>query len=255
MKKEDLKDYMDSKVDYYNRPEFLRSDPIQVPHCFTAKEDIEISGFLTATIAWGNRKSIIRNAGRLMEMMDMAPYSFITGHESSDLAALQPFVHRTFNSTDLIFFIQGLKHLYRNEGGLETFFSRHATPYSMQPAITSLKNEWLRLPHPARSAKHLPDPSRGSAAKRMNMFLRWMVRDASTQVDFGLWKSLKPSQLSCPLDVHTGNVARHLGLLSRKQNDAKAVAELDAVLREWDPYDPVKYDFALFGMGAFENWS
>lgn len=254
MKHSDLKEFMDGKVEYYNRPEFLRADPIQIPHRFRAKEDIEISGFLTATIAWGNRKTIIRNAARLMEMMDMAPFSFVMDHEASDLNTLRPFVHRTFNGTDLLFFIEGLRHLYTQAGGLEAFFYHHACPHSLQPAITSLKKEWLQLPHPPRSAKHLPDPSRGSAAKRINMFLRWMVRDAASQVDFGLWKSLSPAQLSCPLDVHTGNVARKLGLISRKQNDARAVAELDAVLRAWDPEDPVKYDFALFGMGAFEDW-
>jgi uncharacterized protein (TIGR02757 family) len=255
MRNEDLRDFLDTKARQYEHPQFLDEDPLKVPHWFDRKEDIEISGFLTATIAWGNRKSIIQNAGRMMRLMDMAPYQFVMQHGKSDLNSLSSFVHRTFNATDLTFFLTGLKNLYEHHQGLEGFFAKHATQNSMQPAISRLKEVFFELPHPPRTVKHLPDPGKGSAAKRLNMFLRWMVRKSDSGVDFGLWNAVSPAQLSCPLDVHSGNVARRLGLLQRKQNDAKAVSELDAVLRQWDPDDPVKYDFALFGLGVFEKWS
>ncbi len=250
----DLHEFLDLKVAEYNRPVFLTSDPIQIPHKFTLKQDIEISGFLTATIAWGNRKSIINNATILMDLMDQAPYQFVMGHTDEDLRSLEAYVHRTFNGSDLQYFIPALKHLYTNHHGMEAVFSKHAQKNTLQPAITKFKESFFELPHEQRTKKHISDPGKGSAAKRINMFLRWMVRDASTGVDFGIWKSLRPSQLSCPLDVHSGNVARKLGLLTRKQNDAKAVAELDANLRLLDPNDPVKYDFALFGLGVFEKF-
>lgn len=255
MNPNELKDFMDAKVLQYNHPKFLEEDPLQVPHLFSVKEDIEISAFLTATIAWGNRKSIIHNARRMMELMDRAPYDFVMHHGPADLKSLQPFIHRTFNGTDLTFFIQGLRHLYTEWGGLEAFFTHHLGPTSTQEAISALKSEMLKLPHPSRTAKHFPDPSRGSAAKRLNMFLRWMVRRDGSGVDFGLWKHVSPSLLSCPLDLHSGNVARKLGLLTRKQNDARAVLQLDVTLRQWDPSDPVRYDFALFGLGVFEKWT
>jgi uncharacterized protein (TIGR02757 family) len=250
----ELHEFLDLKVSEYNRPAFLTSDPIQIPHTFSLKQDIEISGFLTATIAWGNRKSIINNATLLMGLMDQAPYQFVMEHTDEDLRSLEAYVHRTFNGSDLQYFIPALKHLYTNHDGMEAVFSKHAQKNTLQPAITKFKEAFFELPHEQRTKKHISDPGKGSAAKRINMFLRWMVRDASTGVDFGIWKSLSPSQLSCPLDVHSGNVARKLGLLTRKQNDAKAVAELDANLRLLDPNDPVKYDFALFGLGVFEKF-
>lgn len=249
-----LKDFLDARVEEYNQPEFLENDPLQVPHRFSKKEDIEISGFLTATIAWGNRKSIINNALRLMELLDHAPHDFVHHHTPKDLKKLLPFVHRTFNGTDLQYFISSLKNLYQNHGGLEAVFTRHAEKDSMQPAIAKFKKVFFALPHLPRTTKHVSDPHKGSAAKRLNMFLRWMVREHTTGVDFGLWKGLAPGQLSCPLDVHSGNVARKLGLLTRKQNDAKAVALLDTHLRVLDPHDPVKYDFALFGLGVSEKF-
>ncbi len=254
MNKTELKDFLDAKVAQYNHPHFLESDPIQIPHRFTLKEDIEISAFMTATIAWGNRKSIINNAIRLVGLMDEAPYDFINSHEQSDLDKLAPFVHRTFNGTDLIYFIQSLKNIYQNHDGLEAVFADKQAPTSMQPAITEFKETFFELPHLPRTTKHVSNPLKGSAAKRINMFLRWMVRDGSTGVDFGLWKSIPTAILSCPLDVHSGNVARKLKLLKRKQNDGKALAELDASLRKLDPVDPVKYDFALFGLGVFEKF-
>lgn len=254
MKKSELKEFLDVKVIEYNRPIFLESDPIQIPHLFTKKEDIEISGFLTATIAWGNRKSIINNAHRLMKLMDHSPYDFVMNHNDGELVRLQDFVHRTFNATDLGYFLKSLKNIYQNYNGLEGVFTEYQEKDTMQPAISKFKELFFELPYETRTTKHVSDPLKGSAAKRINMFLRWMVRDASSQVDFGLWKNISAAKLSCPLDVHSGNVARKLGLLKRKQNDAKALAELDKNLRKLDSEDPVKYDFALFGLGVFEKF-
>lgn len=251
---EDLKQFLDEKVQQYNQPKFIESDPIQIPHLFSKKEDIEIAGFLTATIAWGNRKSIINNATKMMELLEHSPHDFILNHQESDLENLQGFVHRTFNSTDLTTFIHGLKHIYTNHNGLEAVFSKYAEKQSLQTAIHKFKIHFFEVDHLERTQKHISDPLKNSAAKRINMFLRWMIRQDNTGVDFGIWKTLSPSQLSCPLDVHSGNVARKLGLLERKQNDAKALLELDTALRELDTEDPVKYDFALFGLGVFENF-
>ncbi|TNJ43084.1 TIGR02757 family protein [Tamlana fucoidanivorans] len=250
----DLKEFLDEKVVLYNRPDFILTDPIQIPHYFTLKEDIEISAFLTATIAWGNRKMIINNARKLMQLMDDAPYDFILNHAESDLERFNGFVHRTFNADDLRFFITSIKNIYLNHQGMETVFQKYLTETSTQLAIHEFKKLFFSLEHPKRTEKHVGDPNKGSAAKRLNMMLRWLVRSNHTGVDFGIWKSIPTSALSCPLDVHSGNVARKLGLLTRKQNDAKALAELDISLRKLDPIDPVKYDFALFGLGAFENF-
>ena len=250
----ELKAFLDEKAAHYQCAEFLETDPIQIPHGFSRKEDIEIAGFLTAAIAWGNRKSILASAARMMELMDRAPYAFVTQAGPKDLERLQPFVHRTFQGPDLQTFILGLRHLYAQHGGLEGCFNRYAKLGGLQSAISQVRTHFLEIPHQERSRKHFADPGRGSAAKRINMFLRWMVRPAARGVDFGLWKAIRPSQLSCPLDVHSGKVARALGLLERKQNDARAVLELDQSLRSLDPIDPVKYDFALFGLGVFEGF-
>lgn len=249
-----LKEFLDEKAFQYNSPQFISTDPIQIPHRFTAKEDIEIIAFLVASIAWGNRKSIINNGIKITELLGNAPHDFILNHSESDLAPLEHFVHRTFNSTDLKFFISALKNIYINHNGLESVFKNHATDDSLQPAIHGFKKVFFNIPHPERTTKHVSDPLKNSAAKRINMFLRWMVRKDNAGVDFGIWKSISPSLLSCPLDVHSGNVARKLGLLSRKQNDAKALYELDSSLRKLDPVDPAKYDFALFGLGVFEGF-
>lgn len=254
MTNSELKVFLNEKVIQYNNPEFLETDPIQIPHLFTTKEDIEISAFLTATIAWGNRKSIIKNSHKLMERMGQSPYDFVLNHTDENLENLTGFVHRTFNDIDLTYFIQSLKNIYTNHNGLEGVFTKHQGKDSLQPTISKFKKIFFELPYEQRTTKHVSDPLKGSAAKRINMFLRWMVRDASTNVDFGIWKDINPSKLSCPLDVHSGNVARKLGLLKRKQNDAKALAELDKKLRKLDPLDPVKYDFALFGLGVFEKF-
>lgn len=254
MKKAELKEFLDLKAEQYNNANFIATDPIQIPHQFSLKEDIEISGFLTASIAWGNRKSIINNAKRLMVMMDNAPYDFVMNHQKLDLDGMTSFVHRTFNSEDCIQFVQSLKHVYLHHGGLENVFSTHAEKDSLQTSISEFKKIFFEIKHPTRTTKHISDPLKNSAAKRINMFLRWMVRNDRKGVDFGIWNHIKPSQLSCPLDVHTGNIARKLSLLRRKKNDAKALIELDKSLRKFDPKDPVKYDFALFGLGAFEGF-
>ena len=254
MTKAELKEFLDAKVLEYNHPKFLEDDPLQIPHLYNQKEDIEISAFLTATIAWGNRKSIINNATRLMGLMGNTPYDFVMNHSQDDLDVLSPFVHRTFNGTDLGYFVTSLQNIYKNHGGLEAVFSEYQGKDTMQPAISNFKELFFELPHQNMTQKHVSDPNKGSAAKRINMFLRWMVRDNSTGVDFGLWKDISPAKLSCPLDVHSGNVARKLNLLKRKQNDAKALQELDKNLRKLDATDPVKYDFALFGLGVFEKF-
>ncbi|MBR9914977.1 MAG: TIGR02757 family protein [Algicola sp.] len=254
MNQKELKDFLDAKVAQYNHPRFIESDPIQIPHQFSKKEDIEISGFLTATIAWGNRKSIINNANKMMELLEHAPYDFIMNHESQDLEKLQAFVHRTFNGQDFVQFIKSLNYMYQTYGGLESVFSSSTEDHNLQLAIHQFKKYFFEIEHLKRTQKHVSDPLKNSAAKRINMFLRWMVRQDNSGVDFGIWRSISPSQLSCPLDVHSGNVARKLGLLKRRQNDAKALQELDASLRMLDPSDPVKYDFALFGLGVFEGF-
>lgn len=250
----ELKEFLDIKSEKYDDQKFIENDPIQVPHLFTKKEDIEISGFLTASIAWGNRKSIIKSGKKIVELMDYSPFDFVMKYEKKDLAKLDGFVHRTFNSKDLIEFVKCLRYIYKKYGGIEDLISKNIQKNSLQFSIHKFKNHFFETSKIERSKKHIGDPLKNSAAKKINMFLRWMVRSNKSGVDFGIWKKITPSQLSCPLDVHSGNVARHLGLIKRKQNDAKAVMELDCILRKLDPIDPVKYDFALFGLGAFENF-
>jgi uncharacterized protein (TIGR02757 family) len=251
---ENLKDFLDEKVLKYNTPEFILDDPIQIPHRYNTKEDIEISGFLAATISWGNRKSIIKSASRMMELMGNAPYDFVMSHDEYQLQQFDGPIHRTFSGTDFRYFIRALKHIYTNHQGLEGLFNRHADATSLQPAICKLKSIFFEIPHPKRTTKHIPDPAKGSAAKRINMWLRWLVRRDQAGVDLGIWRSISPSLLSCPLDVHSGKVARKLGLITRKQNDSKALYELDKNLRKMDPDDPAKYDFALFGLSVFEKF-
>ncbi len=252
MTRTELKDFLDAKVEQYNNPKFIESDPIQIPHKFSLKEDIEISGFLTATIAWGNRQMIIKNGLRMMNFMGNSPYDFIMSHTPSDLDKLNGFTHRTFNAVDFKFFVKALNNIYNNHNGLEAVFNTQAI--SLQHSISAFKTLFFSIEHPMRTTKHISDPLKGSAAKRLNMWLRWLCRKDHNGVDFGIWDSIPPSALSCPLDVHSGNTARKLGLLSRKQNDAKALLELDTNLRLLDPNDPVKYDFALFGLGVFEKF-
>ena len=254
MKKTELKEFLDEKVILYNNPKFIESDPIQIPHQFSLKEDIEIAAFLTSIISWGNRTMIIRNASKMMELLDNSPHDFIINHQEKDLERLQNFVHRTFNNIDFKQFIKSLKHIYNNYNGLENVFLIKDNSETYQTTISQFKSVFFEVNYEQRTQKHISDPLKNSAAKRINMFLRWMVRNDKNGVDFGLWKTHSPAHLSCPLDVHSGNVARKLKLLLRKQNDWKAVAELDKNLRNLDKKDPVKYDFALFGLGIFEKF-
>lgn len=249
----ELKDFLDEKADYYNNPLFIETDPIQIPHQFSRKEDIEISAFLVSTIAWGNRKMIINSANKMIHAMGNNPYDFVINSSKQQLEDVEGIVHRTFNTEDFKFFIQSLKNIYENHGGLEHLFSRNPAT-DLQIRISDFKKIFFEIEHPLRTTKHISDPLKGSSSKRLNMFLRWMVRTDNKGVDFGLWKSIHPSQLSCPLDVHSGNTARSLGILKRSQNDVKALAELDKYLRLLDGNDPVKYDFALFGLGAIEKF-
>jgi len=269
-----IKELLDEKVILYNRRAFIEADPICIPHLFSKKEDREIAGFLAATIAWGNRKSILNNARKLMEWMDMSPHQFILDHSQKDLAPFKNFVHRTFNGTDCVFFIRSLHNIYKYQGGLENAFNTDSRSLSsfdtnytnppiihnytnwtsdkpgLQERIIHFRNVFLAIRHPSRTEKHISDPGKKSSAKRLCMYLRWMVRHDNKGVDFGLWKNISPADLCLPLDVHTGNISRRLGLLTRKQNDWQAVEEITNVLRAFDPKDPIKYDFALFGMGV-----
>ncbi|MBF4984563.1 TIGR02757 family protein [Nonlabens mediterrranea] len=254
MTRAQLKEYLDAKVEQYNVPDFIPHDPIQIPHLFTEKKDIEIAGFLIATISWGNRKSIINNSHKLMELMDHAPSDFILNHEPSDLDRFNEFVHRTFNSEDCKTFIRSLQNIELQYGGLENAFAKaYQEKGQLQHAISRFKEIFFEVEHLQRTQKHVSDPLKNSSAKRINMFLRWMVRKDNAGVDFGIWDQIPMSALSLPLDVHTGNIARKLKMLKRKQNDGKAVAELDHFLRKLDATDPVKYDFALFGVGVFND--
>ncbi len=254
LSKKELKAFLDEKYEAYNNRTFIEADPISIPHRFSRKADIEIAGFLTATIAWGQRPTIIRNSERLMDLMGNAPYEFLLESGPEDLKPFRYFQHRTFNGTDTLHFLKALKHIYETYEDMEAVFHDHLRPgdTNLRNAITGFRKVFFSFPHEKRTEKHVANPEMGSSAKRLNMFLRWMVRPGG--VDFDLWTSLPTSLLSCPLDVHSGQVARKLGLLKRKQNDWKAVEELDRSLRRLDPEDPVKYDLALFGLGAFEKF-
>lgn len=250
----DLKNFLDEKVEKFNQLSFIETDPIQVPRNFSQKENIEIAAFLTASIAWGNRQAIIKNAQRLMNLMDNQPYDFILNASLSDQKKLKSFVHRTFNGSDCIYFIQALKNIYQNYGGLQTVFETgYQHDNSIKTALIYFYSVFFELPG-ERTRKHVSNVEKGASAKRLNMFLRWMVRKDFKNVDFGIWDGIPASKLMLPLDVHTGNVARKLGLLQRKSNDWKAVEEVTSSLRKFDAGDPVKYDFALFGLGAFEKF-
>lgn len=244
-----MKQFLDEKASEYERLEFMALDPIQIPHSFSVKEDVEISAFLVAVLSWGQRKTIINKGKELMARMDQSPFAFVTGASESEFKQLEGFVHRTFQSEDLLAFVKALRIIYR-KGGLEKAMSDSINEFGTQEGLSRFKNSFFTENAKTRSLKHLPDPISGSAAKRINMYLRWMVRSDKREVDFGIWKSLSPAQLYLPLDVHTSNIARKLSLLERKQDDWRAVEELTEVSRKFDPKDPVKYDFALFGLGV-----
>ena len=244
---------LEEAYDRFARPEFILNDPIQIPKHFSDRRDAESIGFITATISWGQRRSIISNAWKLVKLMDEAPYDFIINASTIELDRLSSFVHRTFNSTDLRQFILSIRHLYSTYGGLENAFLENGKIGDMNEAISRFKGRFFEIDHPARTQKHVADPAKGSNAKRINMYLRWMVRSADRGVDLGLWKKIGPADLLIPLDVHTGRVSREFGLLKRKQDDRKAVEELTATLRQFDPLDPVRFDIALFALGVNEG--
>ncbi len=243
----EIKDFLEERLHHYNNRSFISNDPISIPHQFSTLQDIEISGFLIAIISWGNRAAIIKSGMRLMEIMDHAPHDFILNHSASELQNLERFYYRTFQPVDALYFVHFLKEFYQKHSSLELAFNHGST---MKERLISFEQLFFESPTaPKRTKKHIATPSRNSSCKRLNMFLRWMVRKDPNGVDFGIWSHIKPSELICPLDVHVGRVARELGILVRKQDDWKAAEELTAKLRTFDPTDPVKYDFALFGTG------
>jgi len=247
-----LKQLLDKKYHEYCNEEFIALDPVQIPHFFSRKEDIEIAGFLTASIAWGQRPVILKNAKKLMQMMEYEPHDFIINHTIADRIGFKDFRHRTMLSDDILFFIESLQNIYKNHGGLEKIFNNGYKKNKIKGAIMELQNIFFEIDHPKRTRKHISNPDENSAAKRLNMFLRWMVRKDNSGIDFGIWREISTADLMLPLDVHTAKNARKLGLLKRKSNDWKAVEEVTNHLRIYDPVDPVKYDFALFGMGIYE---
>ncbi len=250
--KNKLRKFLNEKVDLYNQPSFIKDDPISIPHLFTKQQDIEIAGFFAAVFSWGNRTTIINKSTELMQLMDMQPHAFCLNHDSGGLKRLSGFKHRTFNVDDLYYFIEFFQQHYSNHNSLETvFFPKKGM--TVEEGLNHFKHHFFAHEHLKRTEKHVSSPLQKSTCKRLNMYLRWMVRNDKKGVDFGIWKNIQPSQLICPLDVHVSRVARQYGLLQRKQNDWEAALELTANLRTLDKNDPVKYDFALFGTGVMEN--
>ncbi|MEO6613571.1 MAG: TIGR02757 family protein [Chitinophagaceae bacterium] len=248
-----LSDFLNRKVDLYNQPSFIVSDPVSIPHLFTQKQDIEIAGLFAAVFSWGNRTTIIQKSKELMQLMGNSPYDFCLHHSAAELKSLNLFKHRTFNTTDLLYFIEFLKMHYSGHPSLETSFTRHGQ--TAQEMLTGFHRYFFSLADfPARTKKHIATPETKSSCKRLNMYLRWMVRRDNKGVDFGVWTTISPSELICPVDLHVARVARRLGLLKRKQTDWLAAVELTENLRAFDEKDPVKYDFALFGMGIMEKF-
>lgn len=252
-----LKNFLEAKVKEYNNPVFIKADPISIPHAFTKKQDIEIAGFFAAIFAWGNRTSIINKSKELMQLMDNAPHDFCKNHTDKDLAKLLDFKHRTFNATDLLYFIAFFKMHYKNHLSLEDAFAAtlNKNDTDTAGALNGFYQYFFSLPDvPQRTFKHIAAPGKHSACKRINMYLRWMVRQDKQGVDFGLWKKISPSQLQIPLDVHVARVARHFKLIDRHTTDWQTVVELTNALKQFDAHDPVKYDFALFSLGVIEKF-
>ncbi len=250
LKFEELRDFLNEKADQYNAPDFIENDPIQIPHRFSLKQDIEIAGFLAATISWGNRKSIINSADKMLDIMGNSPYDFVMNYSEKDLESIQDkSIHRTFNGQDFSYFIKQFNRIYNENESLESLFKVKKTENNFLHAIERFRNGFLET-EKHRSHKHISSPYKNSSAKRIIMFLRWMVRKDKRGVDFGIWENIDQKNLSIPLDVHTGNISRKLGLVSRRQNDWKTVEELDIAIRKFDEKDPAKYDFALFGLGV-----
>ena len=252
---ENLKAFLDSKVAQYNQPDFIKNDPVSIPHLFTKKQDIEIMGFWAATLAWGQRVTIINKCKELISLMDGAPYDFIVNHEEPDLKKLLHFKHRTFNDIDTLYFISFFRYHYSQHNSLEDAFMPSDSVKGVEQSLNHFRNYFFSLPdYPHRTKKHVSSPSQKSTCKRLNMFLRWMVRKDNCGVDFGIWNKLKPTDLIMPCDLHVDRVARKLNLITRKQTDWQTAVELTERLREFDPADPVKYDFALFGLGIEEKF-
>ncbi len=252
-----LKDFLDEKVAQYNQPGFIANDPVSIPHRFSKKQDIEIAGFFAAILAWGQRKTIINKCLELFRLMDDAPHDFLLNHREADLKSFLRFKHRTFNEIDTLYFIHFLSCFYKNNESLEEAFLRGQNGHvdAMESILTEFRRYFFSLPDsPDRTKKHIASPDRKAACKRINMYLRWMVRSDENGVDFGLWKKISPAQLVCPCDLHVDRVGRKLGLITRKQTDWLTAVELTQRLREFDPADPVKYDFALFGLGIEEKF-
>lgn len=254
---DNLKDFLDSKVEEYNQPGFIPNDPISIPHQYTKPQDIEITGFWASILAWGQRVTIINKCNELFALMDNSPHDFVLNHSENDLKALLKFKHRTFNDTDTLYFVEFFNNYYQQHDSLEDAFLKgiQSTDVSVEQGLVKFHEDFFSLPDaPHRTKKHIATPARKSACKRINMFLRWMVRQDDKGVDFGLWKRIQPSQLVCPCDVHVERVARRFHLITRKQTDWQMAMELTANLKEFDPIDPVKYDFALFGLGVEEKY-
>ena len=251
-----LIEFLNKKVDEYNQPFFINDDPISIPHFFSKKQDIEIAGFFAAIFSWGNRTSIIQKTKELMQRMNMSPYEFCLNADPGKLKRLKGFKHRTFNEDDLFYFVEFFHHHYQSSGSLETAFSRWVSceDENIEKALNGFKKYFFSLEHLKRTEKHVSSPLQKSTCKRLNMYLRWMVRHDKKGVDFGIWKKITPAQLICPIDVHVARVARRIGLLKRKQTDWLAAVELTKNLRKLDNSDPGKYDFALFGLGALEKF-
>jgi uncharacterized protein (TIGR02757 family) len=253
MNKKQLKEFLDRKVDQYNQPFFIKDDPVSVPHLFTKQQDVEIAGFFSSIFAWGNRTTIIQKSKELMQLMQMQPYEFCLRHDPERLKGLLEFRHRTFKTTDLLYFIEFFKHHYSKHSSLETAFTMHGK--TAENMLTGFHHYFFSLEDvPPRTKKHIASPEKNSTCKRLNMFLRWMVRKDDKGVDFGIWKNISPAQLICPIDIHVARVSRHFKLLERKQTDWQAALELTNNLREFDKEDPVKYDFALFALGVAEKF-
>jgi uncharacterized protein (TIGR02757 family) len=250
-----IKALLDDRYDKYNRPDFIANDPVVIPHGFSRPQDIEIAGLFAALLAWGQRVTIIRKCRELLARMDQAPYDFIRNHGEADLKALLGFKHRTFNDTDLLYLVSFLHDFYRQHASLEEAFTGSGRITDQQQRLEHFYNTVFSLPHaPHRTRKHISTPARKSACKRVNMYLRWMVRQDGRGVDFGIWRTIRPADLVCPCDVHVARVARKLGLMTRPQTDWQAARQLTAHLQQFDPQDPVKYDFALFGLGIEEKF-